>query len=185
MRRKEMIRTLATGFFGLATALAGAIWVASHVYKPNLYRLDTLGLSGATIPGKIVIFFSYCPTCNQLGNEHRLSCAYHDLQLDGYRGFQPPSPPDFFFGPVAITRISSPFDKYEQTWELQSATWFLFAIAAFPLSYSIIRKNRRTIENRRRRGLCVKCGYNLTGNATGVCPECGTKFETLANESPR
>lgn len=22
--------------------------------------------------------------------------------------------------------------------------------------------------------LCLKCGYNLTGNASGVCPECGT-----------
>jgi hypothetical protein len=23
-------------------------------------------------------------------------------------------------------------------------------------------------------GLCASCGYNLTGNASGVCPECGT-----------
>lgn len=27
---------------------------------------------------------------------------------------------------------------------------------------------------RRRRGLCIKCGYELTGNVSGVCPECGT-----------
>ena len=26
---------------------------------------------------------------------------------------------------------------------------------------------------RRRRGECVGCGYNLTGNESGVCPECG------------
>lgn len=25
----------------------------------------------------------------------------------------------------------------------------------------------------RRRGLCVRCRYDLTGNTTGVCPECG------------
>jgi DNA-directed RNA polymerase subunit RPC12/RpoP len=24
---------------------------------------------------------------------------------------------------------------------------------------------------------CRKCGYNLTGNTSGVCPECGTSFE--------
>jgi hypothetical protein len=24
------------------------------------------------------------------------------------------------------------------------------------------------------RGLCGKCGYDLTGNTSGVCPECGT-----------
>jgi hypothetical protein len=28
--------------------------------------------------------------------------------------------------------------------------------------------------SRRRRGLCLKCGYNLAGNTSGVCPECGT-----------
>jgi hypothetical protein len=27
---------------------------------------------------------------------------------------------------------------------------------------------------RRRRGHCLTCGYNLTGNISGVCPECGT-----------
>jgi hypothetical protein len=27
---------------------------------------------------------------------------------------------------------------------------------------------------RRRKGCCVRCGYDLTGNVTGVCPECGT-----------
>ncbi|MBN1511055.1 MAG: hypothetical protein JXB13_03495 [Phycisphaerae bacterium] len=25
-----------------------------------------------------------------------------------------------------------------------------------------------------KRGHCVNCGYNLTGNVSGVCPECGT-----------
>jgi len=28
--------------------------------------------------------------------------------------------------------------------------------------------------HRLRRGQCIKCGYNLTGNTSGVCPECGT-----------
>lgn len=29
---------------------------------------------------------------------------------------------------------------------------------------------------RRRKGLCLKCGYNLTGNTTGICSECGTEI---------
>ena len=29
----------------------------------------------------------------------------------------------------------------------------------------------------RRKGLCTKCGYNLTGNTSGVCPECGTEVK--------
>lgn len=30
---------------------------------------------------------------------------------------------------------------------------------------------------RHRRGHCRKCGYNLTGNVSGRCPECGTEVE--------
>jgi hypothetical protein len=37
----------------------------------------------------------------------------------------------------------------------------------------------RALRTRRRRmrGLCKSCGYNLTGNVSGVCPECGTLVE--------
>ena len=26
---------------------------------------------------------------------------------------------------------------------------------------------------RRRKGQCLRCGYSLTGNTSGICPECG------------
>ena len=35
-----------------------------------------------------------------------------------------------------------------------------------------IRNRARWIE-----GLCWKCGYDLTGNVSGVCPECGLRIE--------
>ena len=31
-------------------------------------------------------------------------------------------------------------------------------------------------KRRRRKGLCLKCGYDLTGNESGKCPECGTQL---------
>ena len=31
--------------------------------------------------------------------------------------------------------------------------------------------------HRRRLGLCINCGYDLTGNESGICPECGTRVE--------
>ena len=48
------------------------------------------------------------------------------------------------------------------------------AFALLPLLWSIgaLRRWRR-----RREGRCVTCGYNLTSNTTGVCPECGTQVE--------
>ena len=30
--------------------------------------------------------------------------------------------------------------------------------------------------NPAQRGICGKCGYDLTGNTSGVCPECGTRI---------
>jgi predicted amidophosphoribosyltransferase len=33
-----------------------------------------------------------------------------------------------------------------------------------------VRKHRRT----RGGPICPRCGYSLTGNVSGVCPECGT-----------
>ncbi len=40
---------------------------------------------------------------------------------------------------------------------------------------------RRVEKNKRRKrridGLCENCGYDLTGNESGKCPECGTAIE--------
>ena len=35
-------------------------------------------------------------------------------------------------------------------------------------------RNDCGIRQRRQKVLCRHCGYNLTGNISGVCPECGT-----------
>jgi predicted RNA-binding Zn-ribbon protein involved in translation (DUF1610 family) len=49
-------------------------------------------------------------------------------------------------------------------------TAVLFALAAPPLARAAVRRSRQ------RRSLCATCGYNLTGNTSGVCPECGTQM---------
>ncbi len=41
-----------------------------------------------------------------------------------------------------------------------------------------IRRNLRQQLSDRRQAICVPCGYNLTGNESGICPECGTGVET-------
>ena len=47
------------------------------------------------------------------------------------------------------------------------------ALALYPTIAFIRGPLRRW--RRRRRGRCVTCGYDLTGNVSGVCPECGEK----------
>jgi len=50
----------------------------------------------------------------------------------------------------------------------------LFAI--YPI-VAFIRSPARRRRYRRKHGLCVKCGYNLTGLSESRCPECATEFE--------
>ena len=33
----------------------------------------------------------------------------------------------------------------------------------------------------RSQGRCLSCGYDLTGNASGTCPECGTRIESATS----
>jgi len=46
--------------------------------------------------------------------------------------------------------------------------WIPFLIVAIPTGV-LWRRDRRIPQ-----GHCQECGYSLTGNTSGVCPECGT-----------
>lgn len=39
------------------------------------------------------------------------------------------------------------------------------------------RRREHKEEIRRLKNLCISCSYNLTGNISGICPECGTSIE--------
>ena len=67
--------------------------------------------------------------------------------------------------PIRVTRL--PF-------------WFLAFAAATPAVAHAARSLRRT--RRRSRGRCVRCGYDLTCNESGVCPECGARSDTMRGE---
>jgi hypothetical protein len=57
--------------------------------------------------------------------------------------------------------------------------WFIIAMFLIPPGFSLIRGPLRRWR-RRRKGLCGSCGYDLTGNESGTCPECG-KATGIAN----
>lgn len=51
--------------------------------------------------------------------------------------------------------------------------WFLIALSSvYPLILWLIQP--LIVQRRRRCSQCVKCSYDLTGNESGICPECGT-----------
>ncbi len=54
------------------------------------------------------------------------------------------------------------------------------AFAVFVIIWLVRRRITRNLRHELNRGglpTCLKCGYNLTGNVSGVCPECGRKLE--------
>lgn len=56
---------------------------------------------------------------------------------------------------------------------LRLPLWFLAAVfSAYP--FVSIAGWIRTRRRRLRLPICHRCSYNLTGNVSGVCPECGT-----------
>ena len=59
--------------------------------------------------------------------------------------------------------------------------WCLGMIAVILVSPWI---GREKWAERRSRGLCGRCGYDLTGNVSGVCPECGTAVSSDPNPPP-
>jgi hypothetical protein len=60
-------------------------------------------------------------------------------------------------------------DKY---WSAYLPLWMPLLIVAIPTTW-LWWRDRRCIPS----GHCRKCGYDLTGNVSGVCPECGEKVE--------
>ena len=56
--------------------------------------------------------------------------------------------------------------------EIDAPLWALALLAG--VTPPLIRDlNTRLRDRRRTAGLCPSCSYDLTGNVSGVCPECG------------
>jgi hypothetical protein len=73
----------------------------------------------------------------------------------------------------SIARLSQPrviwwpeSDPYFLWWAMP--LWIPFVIVALPTGLLWWFDRRRPAQ-----GHCHKCGYDLTGNVSGVCPECG------------
>ena len=54
-------------------------------------------------------------------------------------------------------------------WQLETPGWCPILLLALPTGFLFWSDHRR----RKRAGCCAQCGYSLTGNTSGACPECG------------
>jgi hypothetical protein len=69
-------------------------------------------------------------------------------------------------GPRTVTA----FPNFTPRRDIRVAHWVVALLFALLPGAALFR---RLIRRRPGPGMCVNCGYNLTGNVSGVCPECG------------
>jgi len=73
------------------------------------------------------------------------------------------------FSAGAFDAYSNTPDRTRMRYSEIAYPWLIFIFALPPLLW-FWRFSRR----RKRSGCCTVCDYDLTGNTSGVCPECGT-----------
>jgi hypothetical protein len=80
--------------------------------------------------------------------------------------------------------ISSAFPPPAQTIQIKNVSFrlirapfwpILLLTSVFPAFFVRTLAHKRF---RKVRGFCADCGYSLTGNTSGVCPECGTRVNS-------
>lgn len=65
-------------------------------------------------------------------------------------------------------------------WSVSVAYWFLcLAFGTYPVIFFIRGYRYRRVQ-RESSQPCTQCGYDLQGNESGKCPECGTRKEDTA-----
>ena len=148
-----------------------AIWIGKHVNVGQLGMRTYSGLPAPCGPG--------------------LSTNY-DFRLDriadkSIKGVSAKAG-DFF---LSITRSGS-VEGFPNTsnWNLQSLEgtrlqfsspwWLSIAIGIFlTVPFWAHRAKSRIVKSRIKLRACVKCAYDLQGNTSGICPECGTRIEPI------
>ena len=86
-----------------------------------------------------------------------------------------------FFLPLTLA-VGVPFDFYVGRYQpaeeaSQLFYWILLGWPLFPIILQRVRGYGGMPE-----GYCQDCGYNLTGNVSGRCPECGLRVPPDAAE---
>ena len=65
------------------------------------------------------------------------------------------------------------------TWEAEVPFWWLLLLLGILTAYLW------WLDRRPPTGHCQRCGYDLTGNVSGVCPECGEGIMGKNRSGPR
>lgn len=147
-----MIRKVIIVLLGLAAVGTGSLWAVSHVAPQHSGRVSNTLAQRCDLRGGWLMLVRERNRQAAVSWDHRL---WRQFSLRGF----------FYLGRYPS---KSGYRRLDLTINL---LWPSILLAAYP-TVVFVRGPLRCWR-RRRRGLCLKCGYDLTGNTTGVCPECG------------
>lgn len=159
--KRSIARIRIIAIWGLAASCAGlGVLMINDRLPWTIPKMRTYGFGGYegyVLGGRLFIEKSY--------SIDESDSAIRDFRIGGLRVKR-----------EVLTLLPDDLDpiRYIATITLQIPTWPLFLLLGLYPTYALVFARKRRRDYRRRRGLCVKCGYDLTGNTTGTCPECGT-----------
>ncbi len=179
MIRKFIIVVLTVA--GLATVVPALIVARRALAAPRrktnvLFYEPRYGLLCFDEGYTILCGYQHCPTCLGHGDGHSRSCPYENIR-SGVQSL--PRVEKFRFAGIrwSVRRYPS---AHTDSLEFP-ILWPPVILLAYPTLALIRGPVRRW--RRRRKGLCAKCGYDLTGNVSGACPECGTAIVAVRTTS--
>ena len=85
----------------------------------------------------------------------------------------------YFGWPLPFLRIACPIHSdgiWHTAWRVFFADALILALPVLPFATIVLTYRKRRME-RWRRGVCLRCEYDLRGLAEPRCPECGTPFK--------
>ena len=71
------------------------------------------------------------------------------------------------------TAVEAGTGEWVSDWSVTTPLWAVALVCAIRPAWCAAAWYR-SARRRRRPGCCTNCGYDLTGNVSGVCPECGS-----------
>lgn len=148
---------------------ATALWVRSYW---RCYDIEWSDGSLASSRGILFYEFSFLSGAGPQRGMH-----FHSLQVF-YRPprFSGPNYLYFHFAGIAFARGGRHILLFAVPF------WAIVTLAA---SLSLALKSLSADRRRSKEQVCHFCGYNLTGNVSGTCPECGTKIPQKFSRLPR